>query len=67
MSITATCGHTLTDSEGLGTSIAIKDRCKDGSKAIGYLTLCDKCLEWYRKSKLELKTEKECERWLNAI
>jgi hypothetical protein len=66
MSIIATCGHILTEEEGLGITIAVKDYCKDGSKAIGYPTLCNKCLKWYRKKKLELKTEAEQERWLNA-
>ena len=66
MSVIATCGHTLTEEKGLGTTIAVKDYCKDGSKAIGYPTLCNKCLKWYREKKLELKTEEEQERWLNA-
>ncbi len=66
MSVIATCGHKLTEEEGLGTTIPIKDYCKDGSKAIGYPTLCNKCLKWHRKKKLELKTDNEQERWLNA-
>jgi len=66
MSVTASCGHKLTKEEGLGTTIAVKDQSKDGSKAIGYPTVCNKCLKWYRKNKLELKTEKEQERWLNS-
>jgi hypothetical protein len=55
MSIIATCGHELTAEEGLGTTIAVKSYCKDGSKAIGYPTLCAECLKWYRENKLELK------------
>lgn len=66
MSVIATCGHKLTEQEGLGTTIAVKDHCKDGSRAIGYPTLCNKCLKLYRKKKLELKTEDEQKRWLNA-
>ena len=66
MSVIAACGHKLTETEGLGITIPVKDYCKDGSKAIGYPTLCNKCLKWYRKKKLELKTEPEQKRWLNA-
>lgn len=66
MSIIATCGHELTEHEGLGTTIAIKDYSRDGSRAISYPTLCDKCLKWYRKKKLELKTKQEQRKWFNA-
>ncbi len=65
MSVIATCGHTLTEKEGLGVTIAIKDHCKDGSQAISYPTLCNKCLKWYKKKNLELKTKQEQEDWLN--
>jgi hypothetical protein len=64
MSIIATCGHTLSKEEGLGTTIAIKDYERDGSRSISYPTLCNKCLKWYRKKKLELKTKEEQDCWL---
>ena len=67
MSIIASCGHLLTKEEGLGTTIAVKDYCRDGDKAIAYPTLCNKCLKWYRKKKLELKTEEEQKCWINSI
>ena len=67
MSITATCGCILTEEERLGTAIAVKDYCRDGSRAISYPSVCDKCLKWYEKSKLILKTKKQEEKWLFKI
>lgn len=64
MSVTATCGCVLTDEEGFGISIHIKGQCKDGSKSVDYVTLCNKCLKWYRAKGLELKTKKERDKWL---
>jgi hypothetical protein len=64
MSVTATCGHTLTEEEHLGTTISVKDYSRDGSKAIGHPTLCNKCLKWYEKSDLYLRTEEERLTWL---
>ncbi len=66
MSVIATCGHTLTEEEELGTTIAVKSYCKDGSKAIDYPTVCNKCLKWYRKKRFELRTEEQRERWLGS-
>jgi len=36
MSVIASCGHELSEQEGMGVTIAVKSYCKDGSKAIGY-------------------------------
>ena len=58
MSVTASCGHELTEEEGLGTSIWVKGMDRQG-KCIYYTTLCNKCLEQHRKEGLELKTQKE--------
>lgn len=66
MGVIATCGCRLEDNEGLGTTIAVKDYCKDGSRCVAYPTLCNKCLKWYRSKNLELKTEKDRERWLKG-
>lgn len=69
MSIIGTCGHTFSDNEGgdgFGTTIPVKDHTKDGSRAIGYPTVCDKCLEWYKKKKLVLETKEEQEKWLKG-
>ena len=64
MTIIATCGHKLKESEGMGTTIAVKDYSKDGSRAVAWITVCDKCLKWYKRKKLILKTEKEENKWL---
>jgi hypothetical protein len=64
MNITATCGHVLTEEEGLGTTLAIKGKDSDGSRYISHKTLCNKCVDWYRSKKLELPTEKDQNKWL---
>ncbi len=63
--ITASCGHQLTDSEGLGEMMATKDNCKDGSRAVSHRVLCTGCLKWYKENGLELKTKKEQNDYLN--
>lgn len=72
MTVIATCGHVLGEKEGeekdgLGTTIAAKEYSKDGSRAIGYPTVCDKCLEWYEEEDLILKTEKEQNVWMKPL
>jgi hypothetical protein len=64
MTIIATCGHTLTNEEGLGTTIAVKGY-ENGEHIISYPTVCDKCLKWYEKRHLILKTKKQQKQWLN--
>lgn len=64
MSVTASCGHELTEEENMGTSIYIKDFDRSGKKAICYTTLCDRCVILYRMRGLELKTKKEQDNWL---
>jgi hypothetical protein len=65
MTVIATCGHTLTKEEALGTTIAVKDRDKKGRHCVSYPTVCNKCLEWYKKKRLIL-TEKAQKKWLNT-
>lgn len=67
MSVKATCGHILTEEEHLGTTISVKDYSRDGSKAIGHPTLCNKCLKFYMESDLYLKTDEECLAWIKKI
>lgn len=66
MSVTATCGHILTEEEGLGTTIPIKDFTKEGDPAVSYPTLCNKCLRYYRSERMELPTEESRQEWLNS-
>ncbi len=63
MSVTASCGHVLTEEEGLGTKMALKGTCKDGSKCIDLRTVCDKCANEYRKDGRELLNDAEVEHW----
>lgn len=65
MSVTATCGHELTDEEGMGFMIAIKDYSRDGSRAISYPSLCTKCFKRCAKSDELLANKTEEEEWLN--
>ena len=64
MAIIATCGHKLTEKEGMGISIMVKDQNKDGSKAVSYIVVCDKCYKWYKKVNIILQTEKIADKWL---
>lgn len=54
MSVIATCGHELTEEEGLGIMIAIPDTTREGDKCTSYPVVCNKCLEWYKKNVPEL-------------
>ena len=64
MTIIATCGHKLKESEGMGTTIAVKDYSKDGSRAVAWITVCDKCLKWYKRKKLIFMAAKEIQEYL---
>ena len=64
MSVIGSCGHELTEKEKLGIPISIKDNSRDGSKAISYICVCDKCFKMYKKKKLILETKKEEAQWL---
>jgi hypothetical protein len=61
--IIATCGHQLKEKEGLGINIAVKDSIDNCRGIISYITVCEKCLKWYKKKKLILETEKERKTW----
>ena len=58
-----TCGHTT---DYIGETIPTKAFARDGSRAVGYPTLCNSCLDTYRKNNLELKTEEEQDAWLSG-
>lgn len=51
MSIIASCGHQLTDEEGLGKTINIKD-----NEGIISTTVCNKCFKLYESKKMIVVT-----------
>lgn len=55
MSIFATCGHKLTDEEGMGTMVSTPDFTRKGEPCLSYPTLCNKCLEEYKKEGLVIE------------
>lgn len=63
--ITATCGHVLTEAEGVGKAIAIGDYNRECERVVCHMTVCNKCFDWYQRKRLIL-TEKEQERYLNG-
>lgn len=63
--IHATCGHQLKKFAELKTQ-AVKYIDRDGSKCVSYEILCPKCYKEYKKKKLILKTEKDCEKYLRS-
>ena len=54
MSIIASCGHTLTEEEGMGTMIKIPEVTRDGTQCTSYPVVCNKCLKWYKENVPEL-------------
>jgi hypothetical protein len=67
MPVIATCGHELTEKEGLGITVAIKEFDKFGDKIVSYPTLCAKCLKKYKKRKLILNSQEEIENWFKPL
>lgn len=63
MSIIGTCGHGLKD---LGISIYVKDSDKEGNKAVSYMTVCDKCYEWWKDSGELFNSGEEAYDWLKT-
>ncbi len=59
MSVIATCGHKLTEQEGLGTTISVKDTDREGNKSISHITVCDKCYDVYKVTNQILYTEEQ--------
>ena len=64
MTIIASCGHKVEDIDDLH-NVAIKDYARNFSKAVSYMSICQKCLEFYKKENLLLNTEKEELEWLS--
>ena len=67
LSIIGTCGHEIEERNGdFGTAVMIKDWVKDGSPAVAFHCVCDKCLTWYEENDLILRTDKDCKKWMNS-
>ena len=63
-SVIASCGHELTEDEGLGATVATRGWTRECTRAVDYQTLCAKCLEWYRENNA-LLTPEQAEQWLS--
>lgn len=66
MSVIARCGHELTEEEGFGVYMAVKDYSRDGTPAVSHMALCDACALLYKSTNKELKTQKEQDEWLGV-
>ena len=62
--VIATCGHELTPKEGLGETVYTRAWTRENKHASDYQTLCEKCLEFYKKSGAIL-TKEEAREWIN--
>lgn len=66
MTVVASCGHTLSEEEGLGITVFTKGYCKEGKKTIDYKSLCIKCFKYYSENNLVLNTDNEKNTWVNG-
>ena len=64
MSVEASCGHLLTEKEGLGKFATIKGEYHGEEKAVYHSTLCDACFEEMDALGMILKTKKEINKYL---
>lgn len=62
--ITATCGHVLTEAEEFGHLIQVKAHARDGSKAVDHLTVCTRCRDEWREEGDLLKSKEEADQWM---
>lgn len=66
MSVTASCGHILTEQEGLGSQMAIGIISREGQRVIEHSTVCNYCYNRYKERKLILFTKSEQVKYLNG-
>jgi len=62
MSITGSCGHVLTDSDGpdgFGWPIEVAGYSRDCSTAVNYMHVCTECRDLYERDRIILNSEKE--------
>lgn len=65
--IIASCGHTLTPQEGMGTDLALKDLDKQGNRVVSHGVYCQVCANRYIKdTTLVLRTKTEQKMWLSG-
>ena len=65
MTVIASCGHQLTEDEGLGQLLAIASYNRKGKHAIEYVAYCNMCANEAYKQGSVLLTEEEMSAWLN--
>lgn len=61
--IILSCGHKVIDMQH-DYAIIVKTTSQDGEKAIGYMTVCGSCKEWFRHSNDILDNEEQAQEWL---
>jgi len=62
--IRAACGCWLSEEEGHGINVSIKEYSKEGYKAVAYMNCCKKCYKKYKKRGIILKSEEEEIKWM---
>lgn len=65
MTIIASCGHTLTEVEGLGVTCSKKDYTREGNRAVRYGAYCFACYKELVSSDEVLLTQEAEEEWMN--
>lgn len=67
MSIEASCGHELTEAEGMGNNIALKRIAKDGKRVVEHSVVCNYCYNRYKsQTTLVLYTKRAQQNWLSG-
>jgi hypothetical protein len=52
--VIGTCGHELDDIDGVALAVHGMDR--TGVPCVDYISVCERCAEWYRKNNLIIGT-----------
>ena len=66
MSVTASCGHLLTEEEGHGKGVSTMDFHKDGTRTVCWQSVCDKCYKWYKSGGYILETDEQRDDWMSG-
>ena len=64
MTVIATCGHCLTEDEGMGQLLALADYDKFGTKSVSYVAYCNLCANEAYTSGSVLLSDEEINEWL---
>ena len=65
MSIIASCGHKLTQVEGLGVTCGTRGYTREGERTVRYGTYCFACYKEFVCNDEVLLTEEAEEEWMN--